>query len=336
MTPTIKDVAKKANVSTATVSRILNGLPGYSEETKKRVLKVIEELGYQPNAVARGLVSRKTKTLGVLLPNVSSLFAAEILNGIEDTAHESDHSVIVCNTDSNGIRTMKYLQVLNEKRVDGIIFTSEVLKKEYYDAMIEMNIPIVLISTASYRYPLPYVKVDDKHAAYSATEFLIKNGHERIAMISGTKDDPIAGVPRVEGYKQALRDYGLVVDEQRITYGIDFGYKTGMMGMEQIINEMQDISAVFAASDEIAIGALSVANKRGWKVPDDISIIGYDNLKVAEMSIPPLTTVAQPLYEMGKIATKMLFKMINTGQTVESRIIPHKIIERQSVKRIEQ
>ncbi len=335
MIPTIKDVARKANVSTATVSRILNELPGYSEKTKEKVLKAIEELGYQPNAIARGLVSKRTKTLGVLFPNVSSIFASEILNGIEDTAHEQDHSVIVCNTDSNGVRTMKYLQVLNEKRVDGIIFTSEVLKKEYYDALVEMNIPIVLVSTASYRYPLPFVKVDDKHAAYSATEYLIKNGHKKIAMISGTKDDSIAGTPRVEGYIQALKDNNLSYENRRIVYGIDFGYKTGVMCMEELLKKAPDFTAVFAASDEIAIGALSVAYKEGIKVPDDLSIIGYDNLKVAEMSIPPLTTVAQPLYEMGKIATNMLFSMIKNGNTAESRIIQHRIVERQSVKNIQ-
>ncbi len=331
---TIKDVAKKANVSTATVSRILNELPGYSNDTKEKVLKVIKELGYQPNAIARGLVNKKTKTLGVLFPNVSSMFASEILNGIEDTANESDHSVIVCNTDSNGVRTMKYLQVLNEKRIDGLIFTSEVLKEEYYKAMVEMNIPIVLISTASYKYHLPYVKVDDKHAAYTATEYLIKNGHQNIAMISGNKNDLIAGVPRVEGYKQALNDYGLTVKENRIFYGVDFGYKTGKMCMEQLLKETPTSTAIFAASDEIAIGAMSIAYKNNIKVPDDLSIIGYDNLKVAEMSIPPLTTVGQPLYEMGQIAANMLFKMINSGQTVESRIIPHQIIERQTVKNI--
>jgi len=334
MTPTIKDVARMANVSIATVSRILNDLPGYSEETKKKVLEAIEELGYQPNAVARGLVSKRTKTIGVLFPNVSSMFASEILNGIEDTANRLDHSVIVCNTDSNGLRTMKYLQVLKEKRVDGVIFTSEVLKKEYYDYLVDMQIPIVLVSTASYRYPLPYVKVDDKHAAYSATEYLLQKGHRKIAMISGTKDDPIAGTPRVEGYRQALQDHDIMPDEGLITYGDDFGFKTGVACMEKLLLSGADITAIFAASDEIAIGALSVAYKKGINIPNQLSIIGYDNLKIAEMSVPPLTTVAQPLYEMGNISAEMLLKMISSGKKEESRIISHKIIERQTVGEI--
>lgn len=334
MNPTIKDVAKKANVSTATVSRILNGLPGYSDETRLKVLKVIEELSYQPNAVARGLVSKRTKTLGILLPNVSSMFASEILNGIEDTAHESDYSVIVCNTDSNGVRTLKYLQVLNEKRVDGIIFTSEELKEDYYKAMKEMNVPIVLVSTASDLYPLPYVKVDDMRAAYSATEYLIKNGHKKIAMISGRREDPIAGVPRINGFKQALEDYVIPFEQKRITYGIDFGFKTGIMCMEQLLKNAPDTTAIFAASDEIAIGAISVANKYNVRIPDELSIIGYDNLKIAEMSVPPLTTVGQPLYEIGKTSANLLINMIDNNGPVDSKIISHKIIERQTVKKL--
>lgn len=334
MNPTIKDVAKKANVSTATVSRILNGLPGYSDETRQKVQKVIEELGYQPNAIARGLVNKRTKTLGVLLPNVSSMFASEILNGIEDTAHESDYSVIVCNTDSNGVRTLKYLQVLNEKRVDGIIFTSEELKEDYYKAMKEMNVPIVLVSTASDLYPLPYVKVNDMRAAYSATEYLIKNGHKKIAMISGRREDPIAGVPRVNGFKKALEDYGIPFEQNRITYGIDFGFKTGIMCMEELLKNAPDTTAIFAASDEIAIGAISVANKYNVKIPDQLSIIGYDNLKIAEMSVPPLTTVGQPLYEIGQTSANLLINMIDNNGTVKSKTISHKIIERQTVKKL--
>lgn len=334
MNPTIKDVAKKANVSTATVSRILNGLPGYSDETRQKVQKVIEELGYQPNAIARGLVNKRTKTLGVLLPNVSSMFASEILNGIEDTAHESDYSVIVCNTDSNGVRTLKYLQVLNEKRVDGIIFTSEELKEDYYKAMKEMNVPIVLVSTASDLYPLPYVKVDDMRAAYSATEYLIKNGHKKIAMISGRREDPIAGVPRVNGFKQALEDYGIPFEQNRITYGIDFGFKTGIMCMEELLKNAPDSTAIFAASDEIAIGAISVANKYNVKIPDQLSIIGYDNLKIAEMSVPPLTTVGQPLYEIGQTSANLLINMIDNNGPIKSKTISHKIIERKTVKKL--
>ncbi|RBW69829.1 LacI family DNA-binding transcriptional regulator [Bacillus taeanensis] len=332
MNPTIKDVAKKANVSIATVSRILNKQPGYSVKTKERVLEAIKELGYQPNAVARGLINKRTQTIGVLFPDVSSMFSSDLLKGIEDIAHERGHSVIVCHTTLSGQRTMKYLQLLNEKRVDGIIFTSEAMTEEYYNVLKEMNIPVVLLATQSYRYPLPYVKVDDKHAAYSAVSYLIQKGHHNIGMISGDINDQLAGLPRIEGYKQALLDRGIPFDEKKVVVSRGFRYEDGIAQLPKLLKQAKDLTAVFAASDEIAVGALSAAYELGIRVPEDLSIIGYDNLKIAEMAIPPLTTLAQPLYEMGKAGTEMLLDMLETGQAVESRVMPHSIVERRTVK----
>ncbi|PLR82920.1 LacI family transcriptional regulator [Bacillus canaveralius] len=328
---TIKDVAKKANVSIATVSRIVNNQTGFSEKTKRKVLDVIEELGYQPNAVARGLINKRTHTIGVLFPKFSGMLVTEFLSGIEKAANEQGSSVIVCHTESNGEKTMKYLQLLNEKRIDGIIFTSEVLKDEYYQYIKKMKVPMVLLSTESYVYPVPYVKVNDRHAAYTATQYLIQKGHKKIAMISGNKDDIIAGKPRIDGYINAMTDNGLPVNDKYIINSKSFAFQDGVEGLEALMRQAPGVTAVFAASDEIAIGALSKAYQLGIKVPDDLSIIGYDNLSIAEMSAPPLTSVAQPLAEMGEMATKMLFEMMETGQSVESRIMPHQIIERNSV-----
>ena len=333
MNPTIKDVAKKANVSIATVSRILNNKPGFSEETKQKVLKVIAELGYQPNAVARGLVNKRTETIGVLIPKVSDMLAAEILNGIDDFAHRLGLSVIVCNTDSNGKRTMDYLRILAEKRIDGIIFVSEFVTESYYQAIVEMKVPVVLVSTISYQFPLPYVKVDDRHAAYSATDYLIRHGHRKIAMITGSESDPIAGIPRIEGYKSALRLHGLEIDENQIVNAANFRFEDGMKAMEEIIRRNLNMTAIFASSDELAAGAMSTAFQHGIRIPSQLSIISYDNTKLAEMVTPPLTAVSQPLYEMGKTAATMLFEMVESGERmVESRIMPHTIVERQTVQ----
>lgn len=266
--------------------------------------------------------------------SASIMFSSEVLHGIEFTAHNHDHSVVVCNTDEDGKRTMKYLQVLREKQVDGIIFTSEILKDEYYEALSAMKIPIVLVASASYRYPVPYVKVDDRQASYHATEYLVKKGHRKIAMISGTKEDPIAGTPRIEGYLQALGDYGLPQNDKHVVYG-DFGYHSGYAAMEKLLETSGEITAVFAASDEMAVGALSAAFKHGIQVPEQLSIIGYDNLKISEMTIPPLTTVAQPLFEMGRKASAMVLSMIETGELVGSSIMPHTIVERSTVRALE-
>ena len=330
MKPTINDVAKKAGVSIATVSRIVNGLSGYTEETRKTVLNVIKEIGYRPNAIARGLVNKQTNTVGVLLPNISSRLTSALLNGVENTAHRLGYSVIICNTDSNGKRTIEYLNVLGEKQVDGIIIASEWLEDAYGEALLAMKIPVVLVLTVSYHFQIPYVKIDDKQAAYQATKYLIEKGHKEIGMISGPDNDKIAGLPRIEGYKQALADYNLTISENHIAYG-DFAYKSGIRCMDELFQKSPKITAVFAASDEMALGVLSFAYKKGIKIPDDLSIIGYDDTQDAKMSIPPLTTVHQPLYEMGGKAVEMLF---STKEAVESIIMPYNIVERDSVKRI--
>ncbi|MFJ5624419.1 LacI family DNA-binding transcriptional regulator [Peribacillus loiseleuriae] len=333
MAYTIKDVAKKAGVSIATVSRVLNNQPGFSEKTKKKVQHVIEELGYEPNAVARGLINNKTHTIGVLFPELSSMLVTDFLNGIETMAHELGSSVIVCHTEADGEKTMKYLQLLNEKRIDGIIFVSAILKEEYYNYIRKMGIPMVLLSTESYAYPVPYVKVNDQHAAYSATKYLLNKGHKKIGMISGNKDDLIAGKPRIMGFEMALKDQGIAFTENNIIYSKGFGFQDGLDGMEKLMKQSPEISAIFAASDEIAFGALSFAYQHGIKIPDDVSIIGYDNLSIAEMAIPPLTTVGQPLIKMGKTAASMLFEMLESGNVfVENRILPHEILERETVR----
>lgn len=328
---TIKDVARHANVSIATVSRIINNQVGYSEKTKKKVLDAIEELGYQPNAVARGLINKRTHTIGVLFPELASTLVTDILRGIEKTTHEAGSSVIVCHTESEGKKTMKYLQLLNEKQIDGIIFTSSPLVEEYYEYIKKMNVPIVLLSTETYAYPVPYVKVNDRHAAYTATQYLINKGHKKIGMLCGNIEDVVSGKPRFEGFKSALEDHNIPFDNNNVIFNKAFNFYDGVEGFKALVKQAPDLTAVFAASDEMAIGAISSAYELGIKVPEELSIIGYDNLSIAEMSIPPLTTVAQPLSEMGEMAAKMLFELLDSDKTVESRIMPHKIVERKSV-----
>ncbi|MCK1995018.1 LacI family DNA-binding transcriptional regulator [Peribacillus muralis] len=325
MSITIKDVAKQANVSVATVSRILNNLPGYSDETQQRVKKVIKELGYQPNAVARGLINRKTKTIGVLVPNVSDLFASEVLAGIEEQAHEFGYSVMICKTNHDGKRTINYLHALYEKRVDGIIIVSEFITLDYYKAIETNNVPVVLVATQS-DYPLPFIKVDDYQAAYDATTYLVKKGHSHIGMIAGTKSDAISTTPRVKGFTDALNDVGITVTNEMITYG-DFSFKSGIEGMDKLLKSYPKVKAVFCASDEMAVGALSLLYKRGIRVPERISLIGYDNTATAEKAIPPLTTVAQPLYKMGKDSIQLL---LNPALKVNP-LYPHHIAERDTV-----
>lgn len=331
--PTIKDVAKKAKVSVATVSRILNNLDGYSEETRKKVTTVVEEMGYRRNAIARNLKTKTSHTIGVLLPKVETTFYVEILNGIEDMAHKNNYSVFICNTGTSSHLMPYYLDVLSERQVDGIIVCSLSPKDIYDKDIVDTKIPCILVSTFSNRFNIPYIKVDDFQASYAATSYLIENGHTKIAMLGGEKEDPIAGIPRLEGYRQALKEHNITIDERLIKHG-GFGFKEGKDSMEELLNENEKFTAIFATCDDIAVGAMFIAHKRGILIPEELSIIGYDNTKVSEMSYPPLTTIAQPSYEMGQRSAEMLIKSITTDKKSESIIMPFEIIERESVKRI--
>lgn len=331
MNYTMEDVAKRANVSIATVSRILNNQTGYSEKTKKKVLEVIEDMGYQVNNVARGLVTKSSHTIGVILPSLATMISAEILSGIEDYAHEIGYSVVICNTGVNGIKVPEYIKILQGKQIDGIINISINIADEEYERIKKSNIPCVLVCMQSFKHQLPYVKVDDYQAAYTATKYLIDKGHKKIAMISGPEDDKIAGAPRLEGYKHALLEHGIQVEEQLIKIG-QFSYEEGVKCMEELIKEGQVFTAVFAVSDDLAVGALQVANKHGLQVPKDLSIMGYDNTLIARMAIPPLTVLAQPLYEMGTAAAKNLIKLIQGEEIIVSTILPHSVVERNTVK----
>ena len=331
MKETIKDVATRANVSVATVSRVVNNLDGYSDETKEKVLEAIKELGYQRNAIARGLVTKTTKTIGVLIPIVSAYLYAEILNGIEEKANENGYGIFLCNTGVNGVRAVNYIKMLGERQVDAIIVVSLTINDEYYNLLNSLKIPYILVSTLSYKYKIPYIKVDDQQAAYTATQFLIEKGHTKIALISGGKEDKISGITRVNGYRNALQDYDININENIIKYG-DFTYNSGIMCMEDLLQEKEDFTAVFATSDEMALGALSVMHRNKIEVPEKISIIGYDNTLIAQMSNPPLTTVAQPLYEMGVKAFAKILSVLETGNSGDNIILSHKIVERETVK----
>lgn len=326
MSITIQDVAQRSGVSIATVSRILNNLPGYSEKTRLRVEKAIVELGYKPNAIARGLVNSRTNTIGILLPCVTSRFSSELLRGIEKVAHEKGYSVIICNTDRNGERTMAYLKTLSEKRVDGILFVSEWLKDEYGDFLQSLGIPVVLIATQRDSYPFSSIKVDDYQAAYTATNYLISKGHRKIGLITGSKEDRIAGLPRIEGYKDALNHAGLVQHDDNIAYG-DFHFASAVEAMETLYERQLGLSAVFATSDEMALGAMTYLHRKGVLLPDELSLVGYDDTLDSVMAYPSLTTLHQGIEEMGEIA----MRMIEEKSTAEHIILSHSMTERDSV-----
>ncbi|MBO8163431.1 MAG: LacI family DNA-binding transcriptional regulator [Brevibacillus sp.] len=336
---TIKDVAKRANVSIATVSRVINNKPWASEEAKQRVWRAIKELGYEPNALARGLVSGRSNTIGVLIPDVSNLFFAEVFRGMEDAVHERNSNVFICNTDSNRTRMLKYIKLLKEKQIEGVIFTSEEVTEEYLAALKQLHVPVVLVATASAACSLPTVKVDDYQAVYDAVIYLVERGHREIGMISGPLGDAIAGRPRFDGFRAALADCGLRCTEENVAFG-DYRFHSGRSALRELWQRNRQLTAVIASSDEMALGAMVEASKMGISVPEQLSVMGFDNVRLAEMSNPALTTVAQPLYEMGYRGAELLFELIHqkesegkSGWSGPLIRMPHRIVERESVQR---
>ena len=331
--PTIKDVAAKAKVSVATVSRVLNNLPGFSTETEKKVQQAITDLGYRYNAVARNLKIKKTNTIAVLIPKVETTFYVKILNGIEDAANECNNSVIVCHVGISGSRTREYVRMLTERQVDGIIGCSLPPDEKIDGLMAHCGIPCVLVSTLSTKYPIPYIRVDDYKASYAATEYLIRKGHTRIANLAGSQDDIVAGALRLKGYRQALADNGIPLDESLIQY-TRFSYESGLAAARRLMRKAGEFTGVVACCDEVASAALMAAYESGLSIPEDFSIVGYDNTVASEMAIPPLTTVSQPLYEMGQHAFRMLCAVQKEGLNQQSEVLPYQIVERRSVRQL--
>lgn len=334
MEPTIKDVSRRANVSTATVSRVLNGERWVADATREAVLRAVEELNYKPNAIARSLMNAQTKTLAILFPNVSDMFSGTVLSGVEDAAQASGFSVIVCKTGGGRERTLDYLQLLAEKRVDGLIFASEVLHSEYAEFVQRLRIPIVVLSGETTDPSIPTVRCDDRQAAYAATAYLIGMGHERIGMLYGGGHETPEQHGRLMGFAEAHRDHGLAMDEGQVLSQEGFAFRDGVDGGHALLNRNLGLSAIFASSDELALGVISAAYQRGVRVPEELSVMGFDDLPLAEMGVPPLTTVRQPLYGMGRrAATMLLDHILDIRQLGDNAVFPTTIVERRSVRR---
>lgn len=332
MNSTIKDVAQLANVSIATVSRVMNAPDKVASKTRDKVQRAIEQLNFSPNALARGLIHKRTQTLGVLIPDISNLFFAEVLRGMEDAAHSKDYNLIFCNTDNNKSRMLASLKVLKEKQIDGLVFTSEPVFPDYYELFQQIHIPVVLAATHSLEFEIPSVKVNDEQAGFDAAEYLIQKGHRHIGMICGSMMDHVTAAPRLHGFMRALRTYGIDANyESCVQYG-NYHFYDGYEAMGKLLRKMPQMTAVFASSDERALGAVSYLHENGIRIPEDVSVIGFDNSKLAEMCFPKLTTVAQPLYQIGHLAVEKLDELIQTKQVRELRTyVSHQIVERQTV-----
>ncbi|WPF80068.1 catabolite control protein A [Bacillus velezensis] len=329
---TIYDVAREANVSMATVSRVVNGNPNVKPTTRKKVLEAIDRLGYRPNAVARGLASKKTTTVGVIIPDISSIFYSELARGIEDIATMYKYNIILSNSDQNLEKELHLLNTMLGKQVDGIVFMGGNITDEHVEEFKRSPVPIVLAASVEEQGETPSVAIDYEQAIYDAVKLFIDKGHRDIAFVSGPMQEPINRSKKLQGYKRALEEAAIPFNEQFVAEG-DYTYDSGMEALQSFMGLDRKPTAILSATDEMALGIIHAAQDQGLSIPDDLDIIGFDNTRLSLMVRPQLSTVVQPTYDIGAVAMRLLTKLMNK-EPVEEHIVelPHRIELRQSTK----
>ena len=316
--PTIYDVAKRAGVSAMTVSRVINGKKDVKPETRERVLKAIEEIGYVPNSLARSFVLQRTRTIGLVITDITNPFFTTLARGVEDTAMRNQFSVIFCNTDEDPEKEVLYLELLARKRVDGVILASASGKRTPLKSILIRNIPVVLIDREIEGLDdVDIVKGDSVYGAYLLTKHLIELGHRRIGIIVGSKNISTAE-DRVEGYKRALKDAGIPLDEQLIKFG-KYSRESGYSFTKELLNLENPPSAIFGGNNFIAVGAMMAIRDMGLRVPENIALVSFDDIESLSLVYPFFTVVTQPAYSMGVIATELLIRRIEDKDKVKER-----------------
>ncbi|MCS0671119.1 catabolite control protein A [Cytobacillus firmus] len=332
MNVTIYDVAREANVSMATVSRVVNGNPNVKPATRKKVMEVIDRLGYRPNAVARGLASKKTTTVGVIIPDISSTFFAELARGIEDIATMYKYNIILSNSDQNIEKELHLLNTMLGKQVDGIVFMGGNITSEHVEEFEKSPVPIVLAGSIEETGKIPSVNINYEQAAFDVTKSFIEKGHKDAAIVVGPLREPINQEKKLAGYKRALEEAEVSFRDELVVEG-DYTYDSGIEAFEKLLEADPRPTAIFAGSDEMALGIVHGAEDKGYNIPKDFEVISSDNTRLALMVRPQLTSVVQPLYDIGAVAMRLLTKLMNKESVDEQIVVlPHRIEERSSTK----
>jgi LacI family transcriptional regulator len=331
---TIRDVARQAQVSHQTVSRVINGANSVADSTRERVLAVIKELGYVPSPMARGLISNRTHSLGMVTADVSDGFFARAVAGAEMAARGRDYYLIVGSVEESpdDAEGEGYLRLMAERRVEGLILAwpRNLPSGEELRGAAGAGIP--LVSLASSKLPgVVLVDVDNRQGGYDATTHLLALGHRRVATIVGPLEWPSAQA-RLEGYRRALLAGGLAEDPDLVERAPDWGPESGQHATARLLERGAGFTAIFAHSDLIALGAIRRLRLAGLRVPEDVSVVGYDDLPIAAFVDPPLTTVHQPMREVGELAAGLVLDRI-AGHDVEpdgEHLLPAELVVRQS------
>jgi len=305
---TIRDVARRARVSHQTVSRVINGQENVTAETRERVLAAVRELGYVPSAVARSLSSSRTHTLGMVTTDVSDHFFAEAVAGAEAEARKRGYFLIIGSIEEGSEDDERtYLRLMLERRVEGLIVAVPRLRLAEDDVLADAvaRIPTVLVASDIDLAGADHVDIDNRRGGHEATAYLVAQKHRLIATITGPLDWPSARA-RLDGYRDALRDTGIPADRSLVEPCVDWGLDSGRRAADRLLGSVPKLTAIFAQSDLLALGAIAALRARGMRVPQDVSVVGFDDIPVSSVFDPPLTTVRQPMREVGELAARLV------------------------------
>lgn len=334
MAVTIKDVAKLAEVSISTVSRVINDSKPVSPEARRRVLHAIETLGYEPNEIARSLVTKKSNLIGVVVNDIGNHYVSQIVRGIEEIGRMYNYDIIVSSSYGNAETELKFLQLLKTKQVEGIILVSEIVNQAVVDYIKKSKLEFMYLNRYYRVSELPTVYLDNKKASKMMMDYLIELGHRKILYLSQEIDDDGAiEKEKIEVYKESMAS----IDEEPIliqinNHGIDGGYKIGRDILK--LKEKMGVTAVFCCQDELAIGLMNYFYDNDINVPDDISVSGYGDINVASIYRPTLTTIKEPFYDLGAISIRrMLKKLIGEPIDEDKIVLPIRLIKRESCKK---
>ncbi|MBI4874189.1 MAG: LacI family DNA-binding transcriptional regulator [Acidobacteria bacterium] len=324
----IKDIARRANVSHSTVSRALQNSPLVNRETADKIRRLARELDYRASAVARSLATSKTRSAGVVVTSIADPFAAGVVGGIEDAANQHGYSIVLANSHADPEREMAVVRSLEERRVDGVVVTASRVGAMYVPLLARMRVPIVLLNN---QHPSEFahsVMIANLEASRDATRHLIQLGHRRIAYL-GDRYGHQSDTERFGGYRQALDEADVPFQPELVVHG-DGKPEGGMQAMERLLALAVPPTAVFCYNDMTALGALRRIRASGLRVPGDISLVGFDDLYIAEYTDPPLTTVRQPLGQMGRLAMEALIRLLEGSPAGQSIRVPGELVIRES------
>ncbi|MEM8814518.1 MAG: LacI family DNA-binding transcriptional regulator [Pseudomonadota bacterium] len=333
---TLKDVADKAQVSVSTVSRVINNEPLVKPKTREKVENAIAQLNYMPNRVAQRLrsINTKNKLLGLVLPDIQNPFYVDVVRGVEGFAYQRNFSVMIGNFDQDESKEKMFLEILQSESIDGLIVAPSHGRDQHIEKVIENGYPVVCIDRGLIGTDVDVVKVNNQAGAFAAIEYLIKLGHRKIAHITGHPQIPTT-MERVAGYEQAMSKHGVAIDSALVKNS-QSNYQSGADLMLELLRLPNPPTAVFTANNLLTLGALKTIHESGLRIPEDISIIGFDDMYWSMSLNPPLTAIRQSGQDIGRIATEILLqKITDPGRSTSSVVLDTELIVRRSCKALE-